>query len=88
MEQVLYGLLDLGDSLGDIRRQLAYEDNDGDQGSALAQNGGGIFALMATLYRAWEDRYDDNPVYLKDASDSEYVHRSDELWNDLPHSRT
>ena len=73
MEQVLYGLLDLNDNLGETRRQLAYAESYSDEdGNPIAQNGGGLFMLMNNLYRGWEDSYD-NSVYHKEASDSEYV---------------
>ena len=74
--QVLYGVLDLDDSLGDVRRQLAYEESQGDgQGDRLADNGGGLFATMSNLYTGWDDTYD-TTGYHKNPSDSEYVHPS------------
>ena len=72
--QVLYAVLDLDDSLGELRRQLAYEDGDDDgRGSSVVQNGGGIFAMMDNLYRGWGDSYD-APSYHKHPTDAEYVH--------------
>ena len=75
-EQVLYAALDMDDSLGDVRRQIAYgesaalsplplifsyksekslcgaEENDiDDVGTAVGGNGGGLFSMMANLYR-------------------------------------
>ena len=71
--QVLYAALDMDDSLGDVRRQLAYEEIDIDDLGMTVQNGGGLFAMMSNLYRGCEDSYD-TPGYHKTPSDSECVH--------------
>ena len=71
--QVLHELLDLDDSLGEMRRQLAYEDTDGGaHGDLSSQNGGGIFTTMISLHRGWGDVYD-NSGYPRSPTDSEYV---------------
>ena len=56
-----------------MRRQLAYEDTEGGSHDDLSsQNGGGIFTAMISLYRGWEDGYD-NSGYPRSPTDSEYV---------------
>jgi hypothetical protein len=67
---VLNGVLDLDDSFGDVRRQLAYEETQEDGQGFSRENGDGIFAMMTNLYRGWDDNYHKIP------NDSEYVHSS------------